>query len=239
MDAFMSHTFPAAESSRTRGLLIFGPPGTNKSSVARQVLRGTDPDNHVLGASSVVLGVRHIWSGSSAELHRPLVGQTERLLVQLAQRSRATPFMLAARFIDEIDTISQKRTGSQSEHARSWLSLLLCILDAPEYNNFFLIGTTNRYAMLDPHCFFPRLLPEDREKLLHRLLSEPTAFKVAYERADFACLTLNGQVHCCVKQSRVCARNFQRLKNVAMLLPTGSISSKYFDLCHSTALILK
>lgn len=50
------HTIPPLQPAhRPRGLLLYGPMGTNKSNMAYQLIHG--------------LGVRHLWSGSSPELH--------------------------------------------------------------------------------------------------------------------------------------------------------------------------
>lgn len=196
-DAFLPHTISDEEGiQKAKGLLLYGPPGTNKSSIARHFSHGN---------GVTWLGLRSVFEGSSVELHRPLVGQTEALLWQLAERTRLTPHLLSVIFIDEIDTIGQKRSFASSEHMRSWLSLLLRIMDSPEFSNLYMIGTTNRRWMLDPafvrpgrlevHGFFPRMLAHQRMQFLSDELSKgSTKFAMVRDRdkeAELARLTLN------------------------------------------------
>jgi hypothetical protein len=200
-EAFASHTFPPRVNiARRRGLLLHGPPGTNKSTVANLCLDGIRTDKGLL-----LLGLRKIFSGSSVELHRQYVGQTEALILKLARRTAAAPHMLGGIFFDEVDTIGQKRgISGSSEHTRAWLSLLLRILDSPDFPRLFLFGTTNRRLMLDAalvrpgrmeaHVFLPRLDPKSRWELLKAFLTDPRRqlTMLAEERkSQFQALTLN------------------------------------------------
>lgn len=183
-DGLLPYALPIGPYSKPQGLCFFGSPGTNKSNVARTLMYGLRDQN----GDQAQLPWRPIWSGSSGELHRGIVGETEALIMRMANRSRVTPHVLSVIFFDEIDTLGQKRSHHQStEHSRAWLSLVLRILGAPEYRHLFVIGTTNRWndldeaftrpGRLDVLCYFPRLQSNERVVLLQSLLNEHPAIQ--------------------------------------------------------------
>jgi hypothetical protein len=140
----LPHTIPIQVPGiyRRNACLLWGPPGTGKSSISRDILAST--------------GFHPLWFGTVAELKRPYIGETEKAIKRILDRCKLFPHLLCCLVIDEIDTLAPKRdTSNIPNHKQDWLSLLLRIMDSYDYPNFFLIGCTNRKHSIDEAILRP------------------------------------------------------------------------------------
>jgi transitional endoplasmic reticulum ATPase len=114
------------------GLLLAGPPGTGKTSVAK-----------VLAAQAK----SSFYPISGADVISKWVGESERNIRQLFERARANRPSIV--FIDEIDAIAASR--GQVETNDSHVNQLLSEIDGVSgQHGVFVIGATNRPDQLDP-----------------------------------------------------------------------------------------
>jgi transitional endoplasmic reticulum ATPase len=114
------------------GLLLAGPPGTGKTSVAK-----------VLAAQAKC----SFYPISGADVISKWVGESERNIRQLFERARANRPSIV--FIDEIDAIAASR--GQVETHDSHVNQLLSEIDGVSgQRGVFVIGATNRPDQLDP-----------------------------------------------------------------------------------------
>jgi transitional endoplasmic reticulum ATPase len=114
------------------GLLLAGPPGTGKTSVAK-----------VLAAQAKC----SFYPISGADVISKWVGESERNIRQLFERARANKPSIV--FIDEIDAIAASR--GQVETQDSHVNQLLSEIDGVSgQRGVFVIGATNRPDQLDP-----------------------------------------------------------------------------------------
>lgn len=96
-----------------KGVLLYGPPGTGKTMLARAMA----------GESDVMF-----FETSAAEFKSRFVGESEANVRRLFAQARK--FAPAIIFIDEIDAIGKKRTGSESaHHDETLLNMLLTEMD--------------------------------------------------------------------------------------------------------------
>jgi transitional endoplasmic reticulum ATPase len=120
-----------------RGAVLFGPPRTGKTSIARVLAAQTRSSFFAISAT---------------ELRSKWVGETERKIRDLFRQAReARPALV---FVDEIDAIAARR-GEAVDSAglghNSALNQLLVELDGFQTTEGVLvIGATNRYDLLDP-----------------------------------------------------------------------------------------
>jgi transitional endoplasmic reticulum ATPase len=114
------------------GLLLAGPPGTGKTSVAK-----------VLAAQARA----SFYPVSGADVMSKWVGESERNIRQLFERARENRPSIV--FIDEIDAIAGRR-GEVAVHDTQVNQLLAEIDGVAGQRGVFVIGATNRPDQLDP-----------------------------------------------------------------------------------------
>ncbi|CAI9756156.1 unnamed protein product [Fraxinus pennsylvanica] len=132
-----SSSFSRLGISPTRGILLHGPPGCSKTTLAKAIA-------HVTQAS--------FFSLSPAELYNKYVGEGEALLRDTFRRARlAAPSII---FFDDADSIGAKRGGSSSGNSRvgdKILSTLLTEMDGLEESKGVLVlAATNLVDAIDP-----------------------------------------------------------------------------------------
>jgi transitional endoplasmic reticulum ATPase len=115
------------------GLLLAGPPGTGKTTVAK-----------VLAAQARA----SFYPISGADVMSKWVGQSEQNIRQLFERARENRPSIV--FIDEIDAIAGRRGESLATHDSHVNQLLAEIDGVSGQRGVFVIGATNRPDQLDP-----------------------------------------------------------------------------------------
>ncbi len=132
------------------GLLLFGPPGTGKTTIARVLASETNAS---------------FLSVNAAEIFSKWMGESERQMKELF--SRAHERVPAIVFIDEIDAIAERRSEAVSgaDHERNAVvNTFLAEMDGIEASaRIFVIGATNRIELLDEALLRPGRLGETIE----------------------------------------------------------------------------
>ncbi|HEX5496384.1 MAG TPA: ATP-binding protein, partial [Mycobacteriales bacterium] len=116
------------------GLLLAGPPGTGKTTIAR-----------VLAAQAGC----SFYPRTAADLTSKWVGESEAGVVRLFARARDNAPSII--FIDEIDAIAGARSDTGSSYADRTLTQLLAEIDGmTDQRGVFVMAATNRPDLLDP-----------------------------------------------------------------------------------------
>jgi vacuolar protein-sorting-associated protein 4 len=115
-----------------KGILLFGPPGTGKSLLAKAVATESD---------SVFFSV------SSADLISKWQGESEKLVRNLFQMAREADGTRAIIFVDEVDSLCGSRTEGESDSLRRVKTEFLVQMDGvgkggPE-GSILILGATN------------------------------------------------------------------------------------------------
>lgn len=130
----------------SKGFLLFGPPGTGKTTLARAVA-------HEAGANFIAV--------RPSDLLSKWYGESERQVVQLFARARRlAPTIL---FFDEIEALVPRRGASMGEPAvteRVVNALLMEFDGLEELRGVVAIGATNQPALIDPALLRPGRIDE-------------------------------------------------------------------------------
>lgn len=117
-----------------KGILLAGPPGTGKTTIAKVIARNA-------GLSFFNLGMNEIVS--------KWVGESEKNLTKLFQVARRhAPAVI---FIDEVDSIGRARSSGGQQWSENLLNHLLQMIDGViETKGLYIIAATNRPDLVDP-----------------------------------------------------------------------------------------
>ena len=125
-----------------KGVLLYGPPGSGKTLIAKAVA------HHTNAAFITLVG---------SEFVQKYIGEGARLVRELFQYARkVAPAII---FIDELDSIGSQRldmaTGGDREVQRTFMQLLAELDGFTARGDIKIIGATNRVDILDPALLRP------------------------------------------------------------------------------------
>jgi transitional endoplasmic reticulum ATPase len=132
--------FEAIHSKPPKGLLLFGPPGTGKTMLAKAI--ATESDANFI-------------SIKGPELLSKYVGESEKAVREVFRKARqASPAII---FFDEVDSIAPSRgTGFDNHVTERVISQILTEMDGmEELKDVLVIAATNRPDMIEPALLRP------------------------------------------------------------------------------------
>jgi len=132
--------FKAVSTKPPRGIMLFGPPGTGKTMLAKAVASESEAN---------------FISIKGPELLSKYVGESERAVRETFRKAKqAAPTVI---FFDEIDSIAPQRGASFDSHATERVvSQLLTEMDGlEELKDVVIVAATNRPDMVDPALLRP------------------------------------------------------------------------------------
>lgn len=117
-----------------KGMLMYGPPGNGKTMIARAVA-------YSMGSFFITI--------EGPELMSKYVGVGEQRLREKFEEAETKGNCII--FIDEIDSITSRRSDDSAEYQVSIVATLLNLMDGMSSDNrVFVIGATNRLNTIDP-----------------------------------------------------------------------------------------
>lgn len=149
-----------------RGILLYGPPGSGKTTNAKQVCE--------------TMGMKCLFSGTASELNAKYVGEAEKRIKEFGQKARNTPYILHYIFLDEIHSLTvDQNSTNHSGHKVDILTTLLGIIGDKDFPNLVLVCCTSykerldkqllRDGRVDIHILVPPVSFSDRLGQLQKL----------------------------------------------------------------------
>lgn len=125
-----------------KGVLLSGPPGTGKTFLARIIAQEINADFYLISGPSIISK----WLGDS-----------ESALRKIFEAATADNNKNSIIFIDEIDSIAERRSGDSHEASRRLVAQLLTLMDGfdEKTKNVIVIAATNRADSIDPALLRP------------------------------------------------------------------------------------